>query len=89
MDLGIRGLSARCPELIPWAWGINGYTSVLGSVMAVMLAIELGFMVVLLIAAGVYALGVVGYTRMTMPRPVTEAEPELVREPLAPQQSRS
>lgn len=61
---GIRVLAARRAELIPWAWGINGYTSVLGSVMAVILGISLGFRTVLILAAGVYALGVFGYALM-------------------------
>jgi hypothetical protein len=63
---GIRALAARRAELIPWAWGINGYTSVLGSVMAVILGISLGFRAVLLIAAGVYALGAIGYSLMVL-----------------------
>jgi hypothetical protein len=63
---GIRLLGRVRPGLIPWAWGINGYTSVLGSVLAVMLGIELGFTVVLYIAAGTYALGVIGYSLMAV-----------------------
>lgn len=62
---GIRLLARTEPRLIPWAWGVNGYTSVLGSVLAVMLGIELGFMAVLFLASAVYATGVVGYSLMT------------------------
>jgi hypothetical protein len=58
---GIRVLARVKPELIPWAWGINGYTSVVGSVLSVILGIEFGFQAVLLSAAAVYAVGVVGY----------------------------
>ena len=61
---GIAILRETRPELIPWAWGVNGYTSVLGSVLAVILGIELGFMTVLLIAAAVYTTGVLGYALM-------------------------
>lgn len=71
---GIRVLAARRPELIPWAWGINGYTSVLGSVLAVILGIELGFEKVLLIAAAVYALGVIGYSLMLAAGPPRQAD---------------
>lgn len=63
--LGLRVLNRVDPGLIPWAWAINGYTSVLGSVMAVVLAIEIGFMMTIFIAAGVYATGVIGYALMS------------------------
>ena len=61
---GVRVLSEVEPSLIPWAWGVNGYTSVLGSVLAVMLGIELGFMTVLMVASAIYATGVIGYSLM-------------------------
>jgi hypothetical protein len=69
---GIRVLAHVRPQLIPWAWGINGYTSVVGSVLAVLLGIELGFMAVLVSAAAVYALGVLGYWLMDLRSPDKE-----------------
>ena len=80
--VGIRLLGQTRPAMIPWAWAINGYASVLGSVMAVMLSIELGFMVVLILAAMIYALGVVGYRRMSAPGPDLQREAS----PAAPHQ---
>ncbi len=62
--IGLRVLNECRPQLIPWAWAINGYTSVIGSVLAVVLALELGFTVVLFIAAGIYGVGVIGYSLM-------------------------
>jgi predicted membrane-bound spermidine synthase len=61
MPTGIRLLHARAPELIPWAWGVNGAASVLGSVGAVALAMVAGFDLALLVGAGLYiaALGFV------------------------------
>jgi predicted membrane-bound spermidine synthase len=61
MPTGIRLLHARAPELIPWAWGVNGAASVLGSVGAVALAMVAGFDAALLTGAGIYlvALGFV------------------------------
>jgi hypothetical protein len=59
MPLGIRLLSLRMPEVIPWAWGVNGAASVLGSVGALVLAILTGFDQVLLTGAGLYALALV------------------------------
>ena len=61
--LGIRWLSARSPPTPPpggeggvvaWMWGINGTASVLGSVLSVILALNLGFRITLLIGAGCY-----------------------------------
>lgn len=40
--LGMRAALARAPDLAPWLWGINGATSVTGSVLALALALELG-----------------------------------------------
>ena len=40
----------------PWAWGINGCASVLSAILAVLLAIEIGFSGVMLIAAGLYVI---------------------------------
>jgi hypothetical protein len=53
--LGVRRLAASCPELIPWAWGVNGATSVLGSILAMTVAINSGFTVTLLLGAACYA----------------------------------
>ncbi len=54
MPTGIRLLHERAPELIPWAWGVNGAASVLGSVGAVALAMVAGFDVALLAGAALY-----------------------------------
>ncbi len=61
MPTGIRLLHERAPELIPWAWGVNGAASVLGSAGAVALAMVAGFDHALLVGAGLYlaALGFV------------------------------
>ncbi|HET9695045.1 MAG TPA: hypothetical protein VFP48_11735 [Steroidobacteraceae bacterium] len=47
-------LRALGPPLVPWAWGINGCASVVSAVLATLLAIEVGFSVVLRIALGLY-----------------------------------
>ncbi len=57
MPTGIRLLHARAPELIPWAWGVNGAASVLGSVGAVALAMVAGFDLALLTGACLYLAG--------------------------------
>jgi hypothetical protein len=54
MPTGIRLLHQRAPELVPWAWGVNGAASVLGSVGAVALAMLGGFDAALLTGAALY-----------------------------------
>ncbi|MEE8507909.1 MAG: hypothetical protein V3T07_02495, partial [Myxococcota bacterium] len=53
---GVRLLGDRAEALIPWSWAINGATSVLGSALAILLAMNQGFGVALL--AGVASYGV-------------------------------
>jgi predicted membrane-bound spermidine synthase len=62
MPTGIRLLAARIPDLIPWAGGVNGAASVLGSVGAVALAMSAGFNLTLLLAAALYLAGL-GFVR--------------------------
>jgi len=48
--------SQHQPEFVPWAWGINGYATVIGSVLAVILALYFGFQAVLWISVGIYVI---------------------------------
>ncbi len=52
--LGIRAIEK---ELIAWSWAANGSASVLSPVIAVLLALFVGYSVVLLLAAGLYIVG--------------------------------
>jgi len=54
--LGLRLLSERNDSLVPWAWGINGLFSVISAVLATIIAIEMGFVWVMLFAIGAYSL---------------------------------
>jgi hypothetical protein len=54
MPIGLRRLVGLHPQGVPWAWGINGVASVLGSVLGVMIAINYGFAVTTLVALGCY-----------------------------------
>ena len=56
LPAGIRMLSARRPELIPWVWAINGALSVVGATLAVFVAMNWGFSVTLLTGASCYVL---------------------------------
>ena len=51
---------------IPWAWGINGCTSVVSTALATLVSVELGFSWVMIIAAAAYCLTVVGGWRMAV-----------------------
>lgn len=56
LPTGLRLVDHRHHEIIPWAWGLNGAASVMGSVLAMLLAVHIGFTAVLLSGATVYAL---------------------------------
>lgn len=53
---GMRLVGVRAPSLVPWAWGINGFFTVIGSVLAMMGGMIFGFTTVLEVAGGCYAL---------------------------------
>lgn len=55
--LGIRILGKRAPVIIPWGWALNAYATVIGSILAVMFAILLGFRMNFAIAFVVYTIG--------------------------------
>jgi hypothetical protein len=54
---GLELLRRIEPRLIPWAWAINGVASVAATVLAVILAMEIGFSNVALVAVAAYAVG--------------------------------
>ncbi len=54
MPLGLTRLRGLYPEGVPWAWGINGVTSVVASVLALTVAINWGFAVTTLVALACY-----------------------------------
>ena len=50
-------------ELIPWAWGVNGLLTVVGSVLTAFVSMNIGFFGVLVVAAAVYLLGFLAIRR--------------------------
>jgi hypothetical protein len=54
--LGIRTINKK---LVPWAWAVNGSASVLSPILAIMLALFLGYNFVFLLAALLYLVGLV------------------------------
>ncbi|MDH3499477.1 MAG: hypothetical protein OEM97_05095 [Acidimicrobiia bacterium] len=52
---GLAHLEARGPDLVPWAWGINGTASVISAASAAILALSHGFTLVIWLGAVCYA----------------------------------
>jgi len=52
--LGLSRLAKHSPDLVPWAWGVNGCASVVSAVLATLLAVHFGFGVVILLAVLLY-----------------------------------
>ena len=65
MPAGIRLLSARAPEMVTWAWGMNGAFSVVGATLALFIAMNWGFRVALVVAACTYLAGLVALLTAT------------------------
>lgn len=58
LPLGMR-LFHSDNSLVPWSWGINSATSVLGTILAVVVAMNAGFTVTLLVGTLLYLLAIV------------------------------
>jgi hypothetical protein len=57
--MGLKNLNQTIPNLLPWAWGVNGFASVVSSTAVVFMAVEFGFVAVLVIAMVVYTIAMV------------------------------
>jgi hypothetical protein len=53
---GLSALAKARPQLLPWAWGMNGALSVTGAVLTKLLSVSYGFPLVLVVAGVTYAL---------------------------------
>ena len=54
--LGLQRVGSTHPEWIPWAWGINGWATVVSAALAPLVAIHFGLGTLALVAAGCYGL---------------------------------
>ncbi|QED37591.1 hypothetical protein FK178_07560 [Antarcticibacterium arcticum] len=52
--MGLQFLSQRNEAGVPWAWGVNGCLSVVSASLATILAIEVGFSMLMLLASAAY-----------------------------------
>lgn len=64
--LGLRHVGRCHPQLLPWAWAINGCTSVIATSLATLLAMGSGLTIVMLVAAGCYLLAMLVAHRWTL-----------------------
>lgn len=53
---GLQWVSDRHSAMVPWAWGINGFASVMGASLATFTAIHLGFRLLVLLSLAIYLL---------------------------------
>jgi len=56
---GLKEVHKHSQMLVPWAWGVNGFASVIGAVLGTFLAISVGFTVLTLIALACYFLAAI------------------------------
>ena len=54
--VGLKYLNKYSEEQVPWGWGINSCMSVISPVIAIVIAVEMGFSQVLFLAAAAYIL---------------------------------
>lgn len=54
--MGLQLVNTKHQSQVPWAWGINGCVSVISTLLAVFIAVEIGFKAVLIWAATAYFL---------------------------------
>ena len=68
MPAGLRLLSSRAPQMVAWAWGVNGALSVLGATLAIFIAMNWGFRVTLLSASVTYLVAATALVAATQPK---------------------
>lgn len=66
--LGIAALDRCYPAGIAWAWGMNGFFTVLGGFLSLVSAFFLGFRMTLLIALGIYCVALLAYAMISKAR---------------------
>ncbi len=56
---GLSRIASSEPAQVPWAWGVNGFASVVGTVLVTLIAMWLGFRAVTMLAVALYAVAAV------------------------------
>lgn len=66
--LGLHIVSGDAAALVPWAWGVNGFFTVIGTVSALILGMAFGFKIVLLLGASCYLVALTAISLMKVHR---------------------
>jgi spermidine synthase len=74
--LGLTIVGRLSPSWVPWAWAINAFTTVLGTLLAVLLSMHFGFQKVFLSAAFLYLVALLVMRRLA--KRATAAGPDQV-----------
>lgn len=61
--LALTAVKRDAAPLIPWAWGVNGYASVISASLATLIAIHFGFSSLILAAVAIYLLALCVFPR--------------------------
>ena len=86
MPLGIGTIavaSGGSKEFIAWGWAVNGFFSVISSVLATLLSMTIGFQQVQLAAVLIYAIGVFALTRIPVYEHARDSSEVLVPSPIS------
>ncbi len=70
MPLGlstVASVTEHKAEFVAWAWAVNGFFSVISSILATMLSMSYGFTVVLMLAVVIYLIGILALRRIPEP----------------------
>lgn len=65
--LGVRIAGVESAQLVPWAWGVNGFFTVIGTVLALIFGMTYGFKIVLMIGALCYLVSLAAMTFRAKP----------------------
>jgi spermidine synthase len=62
--LGILSLEKQPNGAIAWAWGLNGFFTVFGGFLSVIISIYIGFRIAIIIALSIYAISLLAFKRI-------------------------
>jgi hypothetical protein len=80
MPLGlarVASLTDQSEQYVAWAWAVNGFFSVIGSVLTTILSMTFGFRAVQFAALGIYAIAALAFSRLRYTRAGSGTETEL------------
>jgi spermidine synthase len=78
--LGLRLAMQRSSALGSWAWGVNGFFTVIGTVLALMLGMMIGFRIVLLLTCACYLGGLLAFSWLSRTN-AERSEAKLIQSP--------